>query len=156
MTRKLPCANVVVQYIPLFEGMHFSHERHNKMTYRFRACCETAQVPGFVTRDYVVANVHDGTNLTFASSSALHGGYPGGSCYQTEVPVVSGWSLVRNAFAGAYSCEPISGEDNACFLRVWQWVDLGGWAPNWLCHQANLRWFDPFYKRIRARVEDGM
>lgn len=110
------------------------------------------QIPFVAARDSVVANVFNDVDRTFSSASVLHEKYPGGTRYQNMMPVVNSWSDVRNAISGAYSCQPIPGEDRACTLRVWQWLDLGGWAPARLSSKANTSWFSPAFERIRAYV----
>lgn len=105
------------------------------------------------TREFVALDIIDRPRKILISKSALHPERPGGSRYQTEVPLDE-TDYVRAVQYYASKVEPLP--DGKCLLRMVTWGEMcDSYTAFWI-NKFNAHVFiTPKYKRFRRVMEDG-
>lgn len=105
------------------------------------------------TREFVALDIIDRPRKILISKSALHPDRPGGSRYQTEVPLDE-HEFVRAVQYYASKVEPLP--DGKCLLRMVTWGEMcDSYTAFWI-NKFNAHVFiTPKYKRFRRVMEDG-
>ena len=104
-------------------------------------------------REFVVLNAidPDPAELMFASTSVLHASRPGGSRYQSTVPV-NGPETIRALNTFALQCTPAG--VGRCHVALLNWIDLALESAEF-ANAIEVAWFDPLLARMRAKLENG-
>lgn len=105
------------------------------------------------TREFVALDIIDRPRKILISKSALHPDRPGGSRYQTDVPLDE-TDYVRAVQYYASKVEPLP--DGTCLLRMVTWGEMcDSYTAFWI-NKFNAHVFiTPKYKRFRRVMEDG-
>ncbi|CAM9822855.1 unnamed protein product [Ectocarpus sp. 8 AP-2014] len=105
------------------------------------------------TREFVALDIIDRPRKILISKSALHPDRPGGSRYQTDVPLDE-TDYVRAVQYYASKVEPLP--DGKCLLRMVTWGEMcDSYTAFWI-NKFNAHVFiTPKYKRFRRVMEDG-
>ncbi len=105
------------------------------------------------TREFVALDIIDRPRKILISKSALHPDRPGGSRYQTDVPLDE-HEFVRAVQYYASKVEPLP--DGKCLLRMVTWGEMcDSYTAFWI-NKFNAHVFiTPKYKRFRRVMEDG-
>lgn len=105
------------------------------------------------TREFVALDIIDRPRKILISKSALHPERPGGSRYQTDVPLDE-TEFVRAVQYYASKVEPLP--NGECLLRMVTWGEMcDSYTAFWI-NKFNAHVFiTPKYKRFRRVMEDG-
>lgn len=110
----------------------------------------TLKIPLCTMRDYVVMNAHDFSRRRwYCKSILLDDKYTGHTGYTGTGPVASHpGGCVRMGYISCYWVQdlPEDVDGKSCLLRVFQWIDMGGWLSS-ISAGANTSYFKPFIQR---------